>query len=571
MMMVGWFLIAAVCAFAQEVDVPKVLNAQDSLVIKELYFKGVQQKSAGQLAAAEKTFDSVVDLQPTNDAAHFELARIYVERQDYTAAARAAARAASLNPDNEWYWTTLLDIYRKTANVKKMAPIFDELIRLDPDKASHYHDKAYALYLDKQYAAALAVYDTIAGRFGETDDQYLTKHQIYMAQGNVKSATAQLEALIATKPKESRGYILLAERYTDAKETKKAMAILDEAAALFPNEPLVLLGKSDVYRATGKQRQAYEFLRQAFVSKGLDIDAKAGILYTAVGQQEHPLATTSITGLADLLVELYPQEAKAYAVKGDIYTQLLQLEEARQAYLAALKINQYIDGVWQQLLQVELQMARYDDVQTHGKEALVLFPNHPLIMFFTGHGFLGNKNYEEARTHLETALNNADETNTPLLTQVYSTLGDIYHALARYAESDVAYEEAIALDSTNAYALNNYAYYLALRREKLPLAAEMSKKSNQIMPDYASYEDTYAWILFQQEKYHEALVWIEKSIKHAEDPTDTLLEHYGDILAKLGNINEAIIQWKKARVLSESVGKDIDKLSKKINAKQYID
>src|SRR5690606_32580031 len=131
--------------------------------------------------------------------------------------------------------------------------------------------------------------------------------------------------------------------------------------------------------------------------------------------------------------------------------------------------------------------------------------------------------------------------------------GDVYHGLQMYAESDVAYEEAIALDSTNAYALNNYAYYLALRKEKLPLAAEMSKKSNELEPDFASYEDTYAWVLFQQGEYEEALVWIKRAIDHADGASDTLLEHYGDILAKLGRIDDAIVQWEKARTAAESV------------------
>src|SRR5690606_16386759 len=141
-----------------------------------------------------------------------------------------------------------------------------------------------------------------------------------------------------------------------------------------------------------------------------------------------------------------------------------QLEPARQAYLKALDINQYIENIWQQLLQVELQMARYNDVKLHGEEALKLFPNHPLLLFFTGHGFLGNRDYKQARTYLESALNAANQEHTPLLTQLYSNLGDVYNALDMHAESDVAYEEAIALDSTNAYALNNYAYYLALRK-----------------------------------------------------------------------------------------------------------
>lgn len=91
------------------------------------------------------------------------------------------------------------------------------------------------------------------------------------------------------------------------------------------------------------------------------------------------------------------------------------------------------------------------------------------------------------------------------------------------------------------------------------------------MPNYPSYQDTYAWVFFQQGKYSDALEWIQKAIKNSKSASDTLLEHYGDILAKLGDINGAIVQWKKARAISGAVGKDIDKLSKKINARQFID
>ncbi|GGC40507.1 hypothetical protein GCM10011386_35700 [Parapedobacter defluvii] len=541
------------------------------MLIKELYFKGIQQKSAGQFAAAEKTFDRLVLLQPDNDAAHFELARIYIEKEDYTQAERSAKHAAVINPDNEWYWSTLLDIYKKTGNIKAMPAVFDELIRLHPDRISNYQEKAYVLFLDKQYDASLAAYDTVAQRFGETDEQYLTKSQIYLAQNDTESAIGELETLISKKPKDVKGYILLAELYTKTKEPRKAVALLEDASVLFPNDPLILLGKSDAYLSMNKQKPAYDFLQQAFINTGLDIDAKAGILYTAIANRNRTMAPESLAKLADLLAETYPQEAKAYAVKGDIYMQLQQLEPARQAYLKALDINQYIEGIWQQLIQVELQMAKYDDVELHGKEALKLFPNHPLLLFFTGHGFLGNGKYQEARTYLEGALNAANEEHTPLLTQLYSNLGDIYNALNMHAESDVAYEEAIALDSTNAYALNNYAYYLALRKEKLTLAAEMSQKSNELMPNYPSYQDTYAWVFFQQGKYSDALEWIQKAIKNSKSASDTLLEHYGDILAKLGDINGAIVQWKKARAISGAVGKDIDKLSKKINARQFID
>lgn len=563
--------MGACAAFAQEATVRGTGSAADSLLARDLYNKGMQQRSVGQLAAAEKTFEQVVRLQPDDDAAYYQLALTYIEGKDFSAAEQAALHAAQLEPDNEQYWLTVMDVYRTTGKIKAMPVVLDELIRLVPENTSFYQEKAYALFLDKRYEAALATCDTISARFGTTDDQRLTKHQIYLAQGETNAAINELEMLVSGRPNESKAYILLAELYTSVDETKKAITLLDKATDIFPGEPLVLLGKSDAYLAMGKERQAYGYLRQAFSSDSLGIDAKAGILYNAVANKKHPLTGTYITALADLFAETYPREPKAHAVRGDIYMQLQKTDTAREAYLDALGINQYIESVWQQLLQVELQLARYDDVETHGKEALMLFPNQPLILFFTGHGYMGNKRYKEARRYLESALDRAHEDHTPLLTQLYSSLGDVYNAMDMHAESDVAYEEAIALDSTNAYALNNYAYYLALRKQKLSVAAEMSRKSNELTPGFPSYQDTYAWVLFQQGDYKRALEWIEKAIGGSDPASETLLEHYGDILAKLGHINKALIQWKKARSLSQSVGKDIDKLSRKIDAKQYID
>src|SRR5690606_15266341 len=125
-------------------------------------------------------------------------------------------------------------------------------------------------------------------------------------------------------------------------------------------------------------------------------------------------------------------------------------------------------------------------------------------------------------------------------------LGGNYNSLEMFAESDVAYSEALGIDSMNVFVLNNYAYYLSLRNEKLDKAEAMSLKSIELQPNEATYEDTYAWILFKLERYDEALVWIKNAISNTELPSATLLDHFGDILFMNGEEKEALKQWKKA-------------------------
>ena len=103
-------------------------------------------------------------------------------------------------------------------------------------------------------------------------------------------------------------------------------------------------------------------------------------------------------------------------------------------------------------------------------------------------------------------------------------------------------------------------------KSSLDKAASMSAKSNELKPNDASYEDTFAWICYKQAKYEMALQWIERSIMHDPKQAEALV-HKGDILCKLSRINEAHEAWLGARAL----GLKNEKLDQKITMRQCID
>ena len=72
--------------------------------------------------------------------------------------------------------------------------------------------------------------------------------------------------------------------------------------------------------------------------------------------------------------------------------------------------------------------------------------------------------------------------------------------------------------------------------------------------------------LFNQKKYAEARIWIEKAIKN-NSSSGIQYEHYGDILFHLGEKDFAVEQWEKAK------GKGIKSvtLEKKINEKKFFE
>jgi Tfp pilus assembly protein PilF len=115
--------------------------------------------------------------------------------------------------------------------------------------------------------------------------------------------------------------------------------------------------------------------------------------------------------------------------------------------------------------------------------------------------------------------------------------------------------------------MNNYSYYLSLRGENLERAEQMSRESLEIEPESPTYMDTYAWILFRQEKYAEAKIWIEKALQYPDaQKNPNVLEHYGDILYNLKEVTKAVEYWQKAK---EKGASSVD-LARKIAEKRYI-
>lgn len=536
---------------------------------QELYVQAQRSLRNGDIGTGQNMLEQALALDSTHRGANLDLMRIYFTQRNYSGAEVLAKRLISLQPEDESNWIALADIYKATENYQELLPVFDRLIQLKPDSSVFYYDKAFALSLAEDFKGSLDLYQQIEKKFGIDDRLFMTRKDIYMRQKDSKKALAEGKAYLAYKPESSSPSLMMANLYLDLGEPKKALKVLDRAERKFPNEAYIPLTKADAYHSLKKNDQVFAELKKAFANESLPIAVKIRTLYNILQQYNEATSLNMAEELSRALVESHPEEADAQAIYGDIMLQVGKYEDAHAAFLKALSYNRRLDFIWEQLLQLEVSMNKLEDAQKHGLEAVDLFPSNAMILLYTGYAHLLDQKYTVARSFLEEALNRANSDNSGLMVQIYSSLGDTYHALKMDATSNVAYEEALKLDSNNTYVLNNFAYYLALRKEGLSKAAEMSKKANEISPNNASFQDTYAWVLFQQENYKEALVWIDKAIQMSDKPSSTLIEHKGDILFKLGNREEALNFWEKARQFPDSEGNE--KLQQKIKEKIYVD
>jgi tetratricopeptide (TPR) repeat protein len=306
-------------------------------------------------------------------------------------------------------------------------------------------------------------------------------------------------------------------------------------------------------------------LRIAFADPDLDLDAKMQLLLSfyemtradSSGTSEQQDLLERAYALIDVLKQAHPESGKPNAIHGDFLLRDGRKQEAREEFRQALVHEKDRFPIWQQLVQLDLELSDYSALHEDAVAASELFPTLPFFHLYNGIALSNLGQHDEAIEALITGRDLVVDDNA-MLAQFWSGLGDAYNEAKQYDKSDDAFERAIDLDPQNPNTLNNYAYYLSIRGEKLEKAGTMSRKSNDLAPGQPSYLDTYAWVLFRMDKFTEAKQWITKAIEAGGGSEGVIVEHYGDILFRLGDAAGAMEQWKHAQQLG-GASDDIDR------------
>lgn len=561
---IGLFIVASMF---RPTELAAQQQGQQSTYKEQLILVEAKLRS-GDFNGALASLDEALVKYPDVADVHYAKALLFGQARNFAVAIPVAERAVELAPDNLVYSNYLVGLYKMNNELPKAIQTVDALLKIYPENEAIYREKMMLLYGSKRSEEALAVYELAAGKFGVSDTLAIVKGEILVDMGRLPEAEKLLQPWVDKGSKLRQVYSTLGYISLENKNPKSAIQVIEKGIA-HTNDNLLYLDLADAYASTKKNKLAFEALKKAFDATDVEFSDKYRVMFTALSGKTD-LDITQIHELANILVIRHPRVADSHVAKGEVLWRRGNLEEARAMFLTAVSMNRGHVEAWRMLINVELALNKLDDALAHSFESLDANPNNAMLMYFTSMTYMVKEDYENARKMLEKALDSSVDDTPYLQSLIYAGLGDLYHKLKMDDVSDVAYEEAIKLDSTNAVAMNNYAYYLSERNHNLELAAELSKTANELEPNSSTYQDTYAWVLFKQAAYKDALKWIEKAIAGPQ-PSALLFEHYGDILIKNGNAKEAVKQWSKA--LAQSTGNDlnIDKLKSKIAKKSYVE
>lgn len=535
--------------------------------LERLFLEAEKSKVIEDWDAAVKSYREVISISPQNANAHFQLAQIYYNLSKLPEAEMEASTAASLDENNKWYLEMLANIYLNTGKQKEANDAFKKLIQKFPGNPEYYLNQAYLLGRTGQFENAIKAYEQFEKNFGIDEGVIIEKKNLYLRLNKFNEAVAEVQKLVDAFPGEVNYLLMEGELYRANRMKDKATGVYKKVLEIEPDNSYALLALADLGYQNGNEQQSNESIKKIFENPKADIDTKIKILYPYIQywDAQKDKKETAFE-LAETLTTTHPAEAKAFAIKADLYYLDNQNEKALESYLKALELNKDVYQVWQQVLSIYSSKRDWTNLQKTAEEAVTLFPNNALVYLFKGTAEQQNNENEKAlKSFIRGEKMSFDKDK--LRAQFLANIGDVYHALGKNEESDSAYGQSLKLDPDNAYVLNNYSYYLSLRKTNLEHAKQMSAYSNKLDPGNSSFLDTYAWILFQLNEFSEAKDWQEKAMKADGEKSGTILEHYGDILYRLGNKEDALKYWKRAKEL----GTDSGTIDRKINEGNYVE
>lgn len=536
-------------------------EAFNSTEVTNIFIDATRARLAGDVPKAIKLYETCLLKNPGHSASMYELAQLYFNTGDYSTAARYAENASEIEPLNKWYKLLLVEIYGKAGRKKELLSTCEKLVEQDPRNLDFLYELANAYLMNDDGNNAIKTYQKIEDILGVTEEISMQKQRIFLIQNKTDKAAQEMEKLIKEFPDQETRYLsTLAEMYVQAGKQDEALKIYEKILEKDPDNPYIHITLSDYYRQKGDMVRSFDELKLGFANPSLDVDTKVRVLLAFFSVTEmYNEHKKDIIELAQILVVTHPSDPKSHSLYGDLLLDNKKYTEARDEFRKVIAIDSSRYAVWESLLNAEIQLADYNALEDESARAIELFPLLPVPYLFQGAALLENKKYSEAVSNLNTGAKLVSGNNL-LLVQFYTYLGDAYNRMKDYSLSDQSYEKALKIDPENSFVLNNYAYYLSLRNEKLDKAEAMSAKSLKLDPTNAANMDTYGWILYKLGKYPEAAEWVQKAIDATAEADPDLLEHLGDIYYKSGDKDKALQLWQNAL----KVGKGTDFLEQKV-------
>jgi len=527
------------------------------------FHAGVRHKLNGELAQAISKFTTCLNEDPIDDAVHYALSQIYSGKDELQLALIHTKEALKIDPSNKQYKIELANNYSKTGGYKEAALLFEDLIKKDIQNFEFYEQAADNWVKAKKIKKGIAILNKLEYNIGPDPQILLEKAALFEMIKDDKTALSLLLSANKQFPGDPAILGTLVDYYLACGNYSDVVLVLNELISVDPFNGFAYMLLGEIQFENGEIIEGLANLKKAIKAEGLNIDQRMEILMRL--QNNKNIVFTEFTELVDFMVNTYPKEAKAHAIKGDHYFKLIRPLIAIESYKNAVACDPNLYQIWSQIISLEYENEQWDSLAIDSEKSLTYFPTQPMVYFLCGVAANKLSLFEKALERLTAGLDILVN-DISLESEIYSQLGIAYFGIKQNELGCQKFEKSIQLAPKNNLMIQAFAIQLA--RNKIDFS-----KANKLVDDLILLDDrdvkslnSKGRVLFYEKKYSDALLFFLRALKEKENDA-VLLDYIGDNYYFLGEISKASEFWLKAKLLG-SKNKSLDR---KINTKTYHD
>ncbi len=553
-------LLVSICALAGD---------SVSLSYDAFFLEAMVQRQKGNHDATFDLLQHCIKLNPQASEAYYYLAQYYQMLRNDSLAQQCYLKAAELEPDNPTFLETVAQSYIRQQDYAKAIKVVEQLYNQDKSR-EELLEMLFELYQQTDDTdKAIATLNRIEANEGKSERLSFAKSEIYTKMGNKAAAIAEMKTLADQYPNDLNYKGMYADMLLRNDEEERALGLYNEILAEEPGNTHAQISLRSYYRVQGETEKVDSITELILLNKNTTTEQRIYLMRQVVADSERTDGdSTRVLYLFHKMLA-QPQQSDDIATLCAAYMDLKKMpQDSVKAMLqTVLRIAPDNAAARLQLVSYAWDRKDHDEVISLCQEARQYNPEEMAFYYYQGMAYYQEENHDKALEAFQNGISVINEESNPaIVSDFYAVMGDLLHQKGMAREAFEAYDSCLQWKDDNVMCLNNYAYYLSEMNEQLDKAEEMSYKTIKAEPKSATYLDTYAWILFMQQRYSEAKIYIDQALQNDSDSSAVITEHAGDIYILNKEPERAVELWQQA--LKKDPQNKL--LARKIRQRKYI-
>lgn len=570
LVLIVMMVMAGLSVSAQAVQYSSILNSQLKREFDIIFHEALLQRLKGNLSASFDLLQRCQELCPDAAETYYYLGDLYADMDKNEQAINAFRHACELEPKNMTFLERTAYANIQAGAYEEGAAMLEQMYDADKSRQEELLQMLYQLYMQqKDFDKAIDALTRMEAADGPSERTTLAKCRIFLEQDQSDRAIEEMHRLAESYPNEPTYSTLYANTLLVADRFDDCYAVLQKVLSEDPGNLRAQEVLRNYYIRQGDEAAADSVNHAILLNPKASTEDRVLQMRQVIFENEQQGGdSTVVLALFNELLSQPKPDADIAEMKA-VYMQLKNMpkDSIQQAFSYVLQLAPEQASARLRLVQQAWNDEENDVVISLCQEARQYNPEEMAFYYYQGMAFYRKEDTDNALEAFRNGINVINEESIPeIVSDFYAVMGDLLHQKGREAEAFAAYDSCLVWKADNIGCLNNYAYYLSLIGKRLDEAEQMSYRTVKAEPENATYLDTYAWILFRQERYAEAKIYIDQALQCDSLASGVIVEHAGDIYALCGEIDKAITLWRQA----QAEDPDNKILRRKIKRKKYF-